>query len=318
MRCIVTKAAEPIDVAHIYPFSMRNLRRPVSLPSFSFWAVLELFWSADRIKSWYESIFSTDSGTEIVPNLMCLCPNAHRYHERALFALKPIEVSEDKGKLRVQFYWLPRNKLSNSIDILTVPAIPDNENGAIHEIGLWNIKTDERIRSGYVLDIETEDPEKLPLPDTRLLDMQWVLNRVSALSGAAEPRDGPCDDDDDNWDDVALEHEYWHDDWSVISENSSPPSSPTSSPHKAVAKDLGAAPNLDSHDHGKGDGFLDTGGASAQIVTEAENHANTLKLLSATYVPQPSHIPLAPVDKGLPSQEHSSLQETLPSFDSAN
>ena len=83
------------------------------------------FWSADRIKSWYETIFSTDSGTEIVPNLMCLCPNAHRYHERALFALKPIEVSDDKGKLRVQFYWLPRNKLSNSIDILTVPAIPD-------------------------------------------------------------------------------------------------------------------------------------------------------------------------------------------------
>ena len=90
--------------------------------------------------------------------------------------------------------------------------------------------------------------------------MQWVLNRISAISGAAEARDGSRDDE---WDDIALEHEYWHDGWSVNSENSS---SPTSSPHKAVVKDLGAARNPNSHDHGKGDGFLDMGGASAQIV----------------------------------------------------
>lgn len=107
MRCIVT---EPIDVAHIYPFSMRNLRRPVGVPA----KLLLLSWSYFGIKSWYETIFLTDSGTEIVPNLMCLCPNAHRYHERALFALK----GDDKGKLRVQSYLLPRNKLSNSIDAL--------------------------------------------------------------------------------------------------------------------------------------------------------------------------------------------------------
>jgi hypothetical protein len=42
-------------------------------------------------------------------------------------------------------------------------------------------------------DIETDDPENLPLPDVRLLGM---LNRVAALSGAAEPRDDSFHDDD--------------------------------------------------------------------------------------------------------------------------
>jgi hypothetical protein len=46
--------------------------------------------------------------------------------------------------------------------------------------------------------------------------MQWVF-MISAISGAAEARDGPRDDE---WDDIALEHEYWHDGWSVNSENS--------------------------------------------------------------------------------------------------
>jgi len=210
MKCVITKAAEPVDVAHIYPFSMRNIRQPLSLPSFSFWSVLKLFWSPERVKKWYDAIFSTDAGTEIVSNLMCLCPNAHRYHERAFFALKPVDISEDKKKLRMQFYWLPKNKFSNGVDALRVPVIPETEDGSIHEIGLWDVKTRQEIHSGHVLDVETDDPENLPLPDVRLLDMQWMLNRVAALSGAAEPRDDSFHDDDtddDGWDDVAPGYE---------------------------------------------------------------------------------------------------------------
>jgi hypothetical protein len=35
-----------------------------------------------------------------------------------------------------------------------------------------------------MLNINTDDPKKLPLPDLRLLGIQWVLNRIS---GAGSP-----------------------------------------------------------------------------------------------------------------------------------
>ena len=80
----------------------------------------------------------------------------------------------------MQFYRLPRSNL----DVLHVPTIPDTEDGTIHEVGLWDVRTDQRIRSVHMLDISTDDPEKLPLPDLRLLGVQWVLNRIS---GAGSP-----------------------------------------------------------------------------------------------------------------------------------
>ncbi|KAN0072672.1 hypothetical protein V8E54_002082 [Elaphomyces granulatus] len=185
MRCLVTKAAEPVDVAHsIFPFSMRNLRQPLTLSPNSIWSVLRLFWTQDRIDEWYDAVFSSSAGTEVVSNLI------------------------DKKSLKVQFYWLPKCKHSNSVDILRVPTIPGNADGKLRDIGLWNVKTDQRIRSGDIIELETNDPEELPLPDFRLLNMQWMLHRVSALSGAAEP----CDDDfngedDDDWEDATLENE---------------------------------------------------------------------------------------------------------------
>src|SRR5262249_49174956 len=45
----------------------------------------------------------------------------------------------------------------------------------------------------------TVDPMLRPLPNFVLLEMQWILHRVAAMSGAAEPQDeyGDSDDDDD-------------------------------------------------------------------------------------------------------------------------
>jgi hypothetical protein len=83
----------------------------------------------DRVKAWFEAIFE-NGGTEVVSNMLCLAPvvylvlrkkksisilksdieniknieyrmhyclapPAHAYHERALFALQPGELSED-------------------------------------------------------------------------------------------------------------------------------------------------------------------------------------------------------------------------------
>jgi hypothetical protein len=65
---------------------------------------------------------------------------------------------------------------------------------------LWNAETHQILRSGD--EIWLDDPLLKPLPDWRILDMQWVFQRVAALSGAAEP--SVIDSDGDSDDSVAF------------------------------------------------------------------------------------------------------------------
>jgi hypothetical protein len=52
------------------------------------------------------------------------------------------------------------------------------------------------IESGDTFTLTTDDPEIRPLPSWELLDMQWVLQRLTAMSGAAETPDVDLYDDD--------------------------------------------------------------------------------------------------------------------------
>jgi len=78
-ECVLTKMGEPIDVAHLYPYSMRN-DRPSSDPS-NIWRMMRVFWSNSRVQAWEDAIFP--NGTEVVQNLVCLAPHCHRYHGAA-------------------------------------------------------------------------------------------------------------------------------------------------------------------------------------------------------------------------------------------
>jgi hypothetical protein len=136
----------------------------------------------------------------------------YKYHERAYFTLEPKEISNDKKRLIVKFYWLPRYQHFDKVDILYSPSIPEDGDGENHGVGLWNLSTKKQICSGDEIYLETKDPERLPLPDLRILEMQWMLHRVTALSAAAEPRDNFGDDTDDDWD-MALEDLEAEDEW---------------------------------------------------------------------------------------------------------
>jgi hypothetical protein len=63
---------------------------------------------------------------------------------------------------------------------------------------LWNHYTDKKISSGDEICLETDDPVTRPLPNFKLLEMQWFLHRVAAMSGAAEPQDEYGSDSDDD------------------------------------------------------------------------------------------------------------------------
>jgi hypothetical protein len=183
---------EPNEVAHIYPFSIQYEDNRTS-----FWNTLRVFWSAERVDAWYNAIFPL--GTEVCQNLICLAPHAHAYWERAYFVLKPIRISEDKKRLDLQFFWLVTNPHVIGVNILQAPSVSASDQGP-NQTMLFNTES-RKIRSGDEISLETDDPVLRPLPDFKLLEMQWFLHRVTAMSGAAELQE---DFDDNSDDDIAT------------------------------------------------------------------------------------------------------------------
>jgi HNH endonuclease len=202
------------QVAHIYPYSLLDQS---SAKEIKFWHILEGFWSEERIQRWREKIFPDqnrpDQGSETCQNLICLSYDAHAYWGRAYFALKPIQLSDDEKTLDVEFHWLPQRGYSAEVDVTTSPTsskVSDISAGT----KLFHFPTEQEIHSGRKISLTTDDPVERPLPSFGLLEMQWILHRLVAMSGAAEINDDLDNDDDDA---MALRDEWlqrqadeWH------------------------------------------------------------------------------------------------------------
>ncbi|PGH06038.1 hypothetical protein GX51_02629 [Blastomyces parvus] len=197
--CIVTKFPDFVDVAHIFPFSMGSSNPQIS----PFWNLLRSFWSEERVTSWQNAILP--HGTETPKNLICLAPHVHRLYTNGCFALQPIKLSEDQTKLTLRYYWLSKPDLPAWRSVRDRPHIDDNLVELPRHLKIIDVITDRPIRSGDELILETSDPNIMPLPDIRLLDMQWVLQRLMALTSAAEADDDDLDDDYECVDPVRIE-----------------------------------------------------------------------------------------------------------------
>ena len=218
-QCVLTGNAIS-EVAHLFPFSMLK-RSPVTGSGFKFWDLLKAYWSNDRIQEWRNVLYSDqndpDKGVETCRNLICLSPDAHAYWTKAYFALQPIKLSDDKKRLDVIFHWMPQGKYLD-VDLLRRPsALEDLDRGS--NIRLFHFLTGRPICSGDTFSLTTDDPVMHPLPDYGLLEMQWILQRLAAMSGAAEIYDDFDNDDDDT---MALRNEcdqYEEDEWDSYMED---------------------------------------------------------------------------------------------------
>lgn len=184
-------------MAHIYAYSLGQ--RDESLQA-GFWRRLRFFWSEERVRSWAQAVLGP-AGTEIPQNLITLSPTLHKLWGLSRFALKPMELSSDMKTLRVQFFWLPRNTFMKDHKTLTVtdpPSWVNHDDASPLNCKLFNSRTEKKICSGDVITFETKNPITHPLPSWELLDMQWVLHRVVALSGAAEASEEDLDFDDES------------------------------------------------------------------------------------------------------------------------
>jgi hypothetical protein len=133
----------------------------------------------------WEELITAPNTTELCENMVCMSSVVRALWQMGRFALQPLNLSEDEPTMTVRFFWLPT--LSTSDMLLTDPSTyPSGLSASARGTKTWNCVTERKIRSGDIITLTTEDPENLPLPSLKLLEMQWILNRVLALSGAAE------------------------------------------------------------------------------------------------------------------------------------
>jgi len=157
-----------------------------------FWDLLGLFWTADQIVEWKQRLFPEshpENGIDSCYNLICLSPEVHRLWAKGLFALKPIKDAEKPNEITVQFFWLPtyKHQKHDRIDILTEPQSSRGLTGSPDSYIIYNQghRVYKRVESGQSFKIVTENPDTHPLPDYEILNMQWCLQRLVSMSGAA-------------------------------------------------------------------------------------------------------------------------------------
>ncbi|RAL04463.1 HNH endonuclease signature motif containing protein [Aspergillus ibericus CBS 121593] len=187
-RCVITKMSEPIQVCHIYPFALGS--KPKSERE-SFWRLLGCFWTSETIAKWKESIIHSEDidippNSEAPQNVLCLSTIVHVLWASARLAFEPVKLSEDQTSLTMRFWWLPLRTFSKHVDLRVAPFLPSDLRASPLNAKLWNRETDEPIYSGHLMTLTTRDPESMPLPSFDLLQMQWTLNRIAALAGAAD------------------------------------------------------------------------------------------------------------------------------------
>ncbi|OJD14164.1 hypothetical protein AJ78_05470 [Emergomyces pasteurianus Ep9510] len=199
-KCVITNSGEPVEVAHIFPFTMRNLQTPEARSQdFNLWNVLKYFWTEEKVNKWLNAIQAI---TETLKNLLCLAPHTHAYQNKAFFALKYVESNEDNTSLTVMFMWLPHFDHPHLLRACTDPSAAlvtkFRKDAAGGVVSLLNTSTEAPVATGDQIILETTDPVNLPLPDVDILELHWVLQRVAAMAGGAEPEEITYETDDED------------------------------------------------------------------------------------------------------------------------
>ena len=158
--------------------------------------MLRNFWPEENITVWETELFPNGSdkqGFETPSNMITLSKDVHALWNKEAFALKPISVSDDNTTLTIQFFWqIEHHLVMPTTSLLTTPLSTkglDNYNRS----RLLDYRQTEYlslIKSGDLFKLTTDDPEARPLPSIALLEMQWFLQRVMGMAGAADVEEG--------------------------------------------------------------------------------------------------------------------------------
>ncbi|KAF9731677.1 hypothetical protein PMIN01_10694 [Paraphaeosphaeria minitans] len=159
----------------------------------------------NKVDAWRAKIFNdngTPHGTETVENMITLTATLHNFHTEAAFALRPLRITADKTQLELEIHWLKRQ----ARDSRTMINISDEPMSSRALLGSERVHNEDR-RPGQ------QDPG--------LLELQWHLQRIMAMTGAAGWNEDDFGDDDDS--DPAEDFvQRWIDDTHVSGQDCSP------------------------------------------------------------------------------------------------
>ena len=153
--------------------------------------------------------------------MLTLTSTLHRFHSEGAFALRPVRMSDDKTQLELEFHWLARQQRDSTakVDLMEQPLSSRGRTDSQH--GFLFCRFDNSTKptplvSGTKFTMTTDDPTSKPLPDPGLLEMQWHIQRILAMSGAAGWKEEDFDYDDPNAPvDAIPSVEQWLDDQSA-------------------------------------------------------------------------------------------------------
>jgi len=193
-----------VDACHIYPscaFDGQKDQRVERL-----WKYLRMMWGKEKAKAWRDCVFRDqrrpDRGCETLKNLISFTSSLARAHSHCDFALRPVMKTEDGKELVLEFHWLPVSNMTpeSRVNLLERPETTRGRyvgGKGKHPFADHRDPLHRRpIISGHQITMKTEDPKRLPLPGFGLLEMQWHLQRIAAMSGAVD------------WDDRDFEREF--------------------------------------------------------------------------------------------------------------
>ncbi|KAL6863685.1 hypothetical protein J3F83DRAFT_767287 [Trichoderma novae-zelandiae] len=144
-------------------------------------ALLLCFWG-ERIRDRWASQVADPRITESARNFLSMSRQLHFWWDNAAFALKPL--SETATEIVVEWHWLqescltPRKLIPPDADYAKYVCrhVCDSWGSMKHAFG-------KTLQTGQAFTIRVEDPGQLP--SFELLELQWDLLRVAAISGAA-------------------------------------------------------------------------------------------------------------------------------------
>lgn len=132
--------------------------------------------------------------------MLCLKKKVHDLWGKGRFALRPVDKPDEKT-LVLEFHWQKKMEWEGNVDLMNAPESSRGLDS--YKIGGSSLSIpsgvkgqSKKIKSGDTITMTTPDPEKLPLPNWDLLEMHWYLQRIAAMSGAAEDDEGFYRDDD--------------------------------------------------------------------------------------------------------------------------
>lgn len=188
-RCFVTKAGQPADATYI-------AQVPTAQSDPSFWEMLSYCVSKYKLNAWKKAV-EQGGLAERCDNMLSMSPSVAAYWQHHLFALKPIELSEDRTSMKVQFFWLPAPPLN--LEYMTSrPNLPEDLSTPGDDIKLWDCRIERKIISGHIITLVTDHPEERPLPSWYLLEMDWFLRRLSVIAGLMGYIDNELEDYEDD------------------------------------------------------------------------------------------------------------------------